>query len=162
MGGGKTYTDISQMAQELRSQIADFEDYVHTGNEFLDIIIKDKAERAREKEIDFSAFIDLGDVDFIEPLDISTIFGNGIDNAMEACEKLPKEARMITVRAGRVRDLVSVVMENPCAPEKSDRKRKTFGAFHDGTSKADTFLHGFGISNMKKAAEKYAGPVRPL
>lgn len=93
MGGGKTYTDISQMAQELRSQIADFEDYVHTGNEFLDIIIKDKAERAREKEIDFSAFIDLGDVDFIEPLDISTIFGNGIDNAMEACEKLPKEAR---------------------------------------------------------------------
>lgn len=25
------------------------------------------------------------------------------------------------------------------------------------TSKADKFLHGFGISNMKKAAEKYGG-----
>ncbi len=29
-------------------------------------------------------------VDFIEPLDVSTIFGNGLDNAIEASEKLLK------------------------------------------------------------------------
>ena len=137
-----------QMAQELRSQIADYENYIHTGNDFLDIIIKDKAEKAREKQIDFSAFIDFSSVDFIEPLDISTLFGNGIDNAIEASEKLPEEQRVILVKAGKVQDFVSILIENNCTEE----------AHADGhTTKADKFLHGFGISNMKKVAEKYGG-----
>ena len=137
-----------QMAQELRSQIADYENYIHTGSSFLDIIIRDKAEKAREKHIDFSAFIDFSGINFIEPLDISTLFGNGIDNAIEASEKLPQEQRIILVKAGRVQDFVSILIENNCAEE----------AHADGhTTKADKFLHGFGISNMKKTAEKYGG-----
>ena len=39
--------ETRQMAETLRSQIADYEDYVHTGNEFLDIILKDKAAKAK-------------------------------------------------------------------------------------------------------------------
>ncbi len=137
-----------QMAQELRSQIADYENYIHTGNDFLDIIIRDKAEKAREKHIDFSAFIDFSGVDFIEPLDISTLFGNGIDNAIEASEKLPEEQRVILVKAGKVQDFVSILIENNCSDEVHTEGH---------TTKADKFLHGFGISNMKKAAEKYSG-----
>lgn len=68
--------ETRQMAETLRSQIAGYEDYVHTGNEFLDIILKDKAAKAREKQIDFSAMVDFHGIDFLEPLDISTIFGN--------------------------------------------------------------------------------------
>ncbi|MFR6065094.1 MAG: GHKL domain-containing protein [Eubacterium sp.] len=140
--------ETRQMAETLRSQIADYENYVHTGNEFLDIILKDKAEKAREKNIDFSAFIDFSGIDFIEPLDISTLFGNGIDNAIEASEKLPEDQRVILVKAGKVQDFVSILIENNCLDE----------VHKDGhTTKADKFLHGFGISNMKKAAEKYKG-----
>ena len=140
--------ETRQMAETLRSQIADYENYVHTGNEFLDIILKDKAEKAREKNIDFSAFIDFSGIDFIEPLDISTLFGNGIDNAIEASEKLPEDQRVILVKAGKVQDFVSILIENNCLDE----------VHKDGhTTKEDKFLHGFGISNMKKAAEKYSG-----
>lgn len=136
------------MAQEIRSQIADYENYIHTGNDFLDILIRDKAEKARVKRIDFSAFIDFIGIDFIETLDISILFGNGIDNAIEASEKLPEEQRVILVKAGKVRDFVSILIKNNCSDE----------AHMDGyTTKADKFLHGFGISNMKKAAEKYGG-----
>lgn len=39
-------------------------------------------------------------VDFIEPLDVSTIFGNGLDNAIEASEKLPEEQRGDTCESG--------------------------------------------------------------
>ena len=146
--GSQGTDETRRMAQEIRSQIADYENYIHTGNDFLDIIIRDKAEKAREKQIDFSAFIDFGGVDFIEPLDISTLFGNGIDNAIEASEKLPEEQRVILVKAGKVQDFVSILIENNCADE----------IHADGhTTKADKFLHGFGISNMKKAAEKYSG-----
>lgn len=136
------------MAQELRSQIESYEDYIHTGNDFLDIIIRDKADKAREKKIDFSAFIDFRNVDFIDPLDISTLFGNGIDNAIEASVKLPEEQRVILVKAGRIQNFVSILIENNCLDE----------AYAGGeTTKADKFLHGFGISNMQKAAEKYSG-----
>ena len=141
--------ETQQMAQELRNQIADYENYIHTGNEFLDIIIKDKAEKAREKHIDFSVAIDFKDIDFIEPLDISTLFGNGIDNAIEACEKLREEDRVILVKAGRVQNFVSILIENNCVEEALTKGRRT--------TKADTLLHGFGLSNMQKAAEKYGG-----
>ena len=146
--GSQGTDETRKMASELRSQIADYENYIHTGNDFLDIIIRDKAEKAREKQIDFSAFIDFGGVDFIEPLDISTLFGNGIDNAIEASEKLPEEQRVILVKAGKVQDFVSILIENNCTEK----------AHADGhTTKTDKFLHGFGISNMKRAAEKYGG-----
>ena len=141
-----------QMAKELRAQIADYEDYIHTGNDFLDIIIRDKAEKAREKHIDFSAAIDISSADFIEPLDISTLFGNGIDNAMEASEKLPQEQRVIAVKAGRVNDFISILIENNCMEEQAADKTGKHR-----TTKADSFLHGFGITNMEKTAEKYGG-----
>lgn len=146
---GSQGTDVTrQMAQELRSQLASYENYIHTGNDFLDIIIRDKAEKAREKHIDFSASIDFDGIDFIEPLDISILFGNGIDNAIEASEKLPEEQRVILVKAGKVQNFVSILIENNCSDE----------ANADGhTTKADKFLHGFGISNMQKAAVKYNG-----
>ena len=49
--------ETRQMAETLRSQIADYEDYVHTGNEFLDIILKDKAAKARENRLIFPLWL---------------------------------------------------------------------------------------------------------
>lgn len=34
--------------RRYRQQIAEYEDYIHTGNDFLDIIIRDKARQAKE------------------------------------------------------------------------------------------------------------------
>lgn len=140
--------ETRQMAETLRSQIADYEDYVHTGNEFLDIILKDKAAKARENQIDFSALVDFKGVDFIEPLEISTIFGNAIDNAMEASERLPEDQRLVTVKAERVRDMLIITVENNTLPGTQPA---------EGTTKKDRFVHGFGIPNIKKAVEKYDG-----
>ena len=140
--------ETRQMAETLRSQIADYEDYVHTGNEFLDIILKDKAAKAREKQIDFSAMVDFHGIDFMEPLDISTIFGNAIDNAIEASENLPEYKRLITIKAERVRDMLLITIENNTPPGNH---------LTEGTTKKDRFVHGFGIPNIKKAVEKYGG-----
>ena len=140
--------ETRQMAETLRSQIADYEDYVHTGNEFLDIILKDKAAKAREKQIDFSAMVDFHGIDFMEALDISTIFGNAIDNAIEASENLPEYKRLITVKAERIRDMLLITIENNTLPGNH---------LTDGTTKKDRFVHGFGIPNIKKAVEKYGG-----
>ena len=47
-----------------------------------------------------------------------------------------------------MQNFVSILIKNNCSDE----------VHADGhTTKGDKFLHGFGISNMKKAAEKYSG-----
>ena len=140
--------ETRQMATDLRRQIADYEDYIHTGNEFLDIIIRDKARQAKEDQVDFSAVIHFEQGGFLEPIDISTIFGNALDNALEASRKLPPEQRLVTVKAECVRDMLSVVVENNYPPGE---------AGYEKTSKEDKFLHGFGIRNIKQAVEKYSG-----
>lgn len=143
--------ETAEMVEKLQSQVAMYEDYVHTGNDILDIILKEKSELAREKHIALSVTADLNDVDFIEPLDISTIFGNGLDNAIEASEKLSEEQRAILVKAGRVQNFFYVLIENNCLQDSGNTKIRS--------TKSDDFLHGFGISNMKKAVEKYDGQL---
>lgn len=137
-----------QSVERLRSQIEGYENFWHTGNEILDIIIRDKAKSAKEKQIDFNAVISFESGAFLEALDISTIFGNALDNAIEASEKLPEDQRIITVKADRVRDMLAIVVENNVPPDMS---------FPDKTTKKDTFLHGFGLSNIKRAVERYGG-----
>ncbi len=143
--------ETTEMVEKLQSQVAMYEDYVHTGNDILDIILKEKSELAREKSIAFSVTADLNGVDFIEPLDISTIFSNALDNAIEASEKLPEEQRAILVKAGKMQNFFSVLIENNCLQNSENTNIRT--------TKSDDFLHGFGISNMRKAAEKYDGQL---
>ena len=138
--------ETKQMAADLRRQISGYEEYIHTGNELLDVIIHDKAKKAKEQQIDFSAVIHFEAGGFIEPMDLSTIFGNALDNAIEASVKLPPEQRLITVKAGRIQDVLMIVFENYAVMGKMN-----------GTSKEDELLHGFGIPNIRKAVEKYHG-----
>ena len=143
--------ETAEMVEKLQSQVAMYEDYEHTGNDILDIILKEKSETAREKHIALSVTADLNGVDFIEPLDVSTIFGNGLDNAIEASEKLPEEQRAILVKAGKMQNFFSVLIENNCLQDSGNTKSRT--------TKNDDFLHGFGISNMRKAVKKYDGQL---
>ena len=143
--------ETAEMVEKLQSQVAMYEDYEHTGNDILDIILKEKSETAREKHIALSVTADLNGVDFIEPLDVSTIFGNGLDNAIEASEKLPEEQRAILVKAGKMQNFFSVLIENNCLQDSGNTKSRT--------TKTDDFFHGFGISNMRNAAEKYGGQL---
>lgn len=140
--------EVQNSITALQDQITEYENYYHTGNDFLDMVIRDKARAARKKQIDFSAAVSFADSAFIDPLDISTIFGNALDNAIEASEKLPKESRLITIKARRIRDMLVITVENNTLPASS--------AFRE-TTKDDPFLHGFGLSNIQKAVERYGG-----
>ena len=141
-------SEVGEAIVKLKEEIEDYEAYYHTGNDFLDIIIRDKLRKAHERQIDFQAAIRFEAGGFIEPLDISTIFGNALDNAIEASEKLSDSLRLITAKASRIHDMLVIAVENNTLLDlPSDAK----------TSKEDTFLHGFGIANIRKTAEKYDG-----
>jgi len=140
--------DAMKMITSLQDQISSYENYFKTGNTFLDVILRDKAEKAKERGIDFSVMLHFEDGGFLEPLDISAIFGNAIDNAIEASLKLPVSRRLITVKANRVRDMLSIVIENHTAGE-ADLLLET--------TKQDKLLHGLGLKSIEQSTEKYGG-----
>ena len=137
-----------KMAKKLYSEISAYDNYIHTGNEFLDIIIREKAAVAKEKGIDFHILAHFEDGAFLDALDISTIFGNALDNAIEASEKLPQEQRLITVKAERKQDMLVIIVGNHTCSELPASRR---------SNKANPFFHGFGLPNIRTAAEKYGG-----
>lgn len=131
--------ETEKMVSKLQNEISAYGNYIQTGNAFLDVILKDKMAQAKQKQIDFSKG------GFIEGLDISTIFGNAFDNAIEACIKLPEEERMITVKTGVRNHFFLILIENSAKD------------FSETTTKEDDFLHGFGKKNIQKSVEKYQG-----
>lgn len=137
--------ETEKMILKLQNEVSAYGNYIQTGNAFLDVILKDKMAQAKEKQIDFRAEIDFSKGGFIEGLDISTIFGNAFDNAIEACIKLPEEERMITVKTGVRNHFFLILIENSAKD------------FSETTTKEDDFLHGFGKKNIQKSVEKYQG-----
>lgn len=134
--------------RHLRQQMESYENYYRTGNPYLDVIIRDKAKTAREKQIDFTAILHFADGSFLDPLDISTIFGNALDNALEASEKLAVSRRVVSVKARRIHDMLVIAVENNALPD-ADASGKT--------TKEDALFHGFGLSNIRAAVDKYDG-----
>lgn len=140
--------EIGRSIESLQEEIEGYEAYCRTGKDFLDVVIRDKIRAARSRGIDFQEMIRFGDGDFIDPLDISTIFGNALDNAIEASEKLAESMRLITVKASRIHDMMVIAVENNMQPDMP---------VYGKTSKKDKRMHGFGIPNIQNAAQKYGG-----
>ncbi|MBS6195413.1 MAG: GHKL domain-containing protein [Clostridiales bacterium] len=141
--------------QNLQEQVQDYENYYQTGNDFLNIILRDKARVAREKGVDFSAILHFADGSFIKPLDLSTIFGNALDNAIEASVKLPPDERLITVKGARKGNMLTIVVENNALDEGMGQSEEA--KMKGETSKKEKFYHGFGLPNIRRCVESYDG-----
>ena len=69
---------------DIKKKIMKYEDFYRTGNRFLDIILRDKIEMAQSDNIHIEDDINMDGIKMFDPFDISTIFGNLLDNAIEA------------------------------------------------------------------------------
>ena len=133
-----------------------------TGDEMLDCIVGMKASRMDEEEIDFKldGMIDggLG----VKPVDVCNIFANALDNAIEACERIPEKTdRWVSLLVKRTDKFFSIKLSNSVKEEKNGISLdKLFDGISRKTSKKDKNLHGFGTLNMKKALEKYGGMLK--
>lgn len=135
-------------------KLSRYENYYDTGNEFLNVIIADKLEKAREKEIQLECDINVRGYDFIAPIDISTIFGNILDNALEACELLSGDERIIFLNVLSRGGILYIVLKNRMINQRMNISKKII------TNKNNRSLHGFGISNVKKAVKAYNGECK--
>lgn len=137
---------LDAMEQEIRS----YEAQNKTGNEVLDTILTSKSLYCQQHGITLTCVADGAALDFMDMMDLCSLFGNALDNAIESVEKLPdSEQRLIHLVVTRKKNFVWIRVENTYD-----------GAFRaDGTlpktTKTDARYHGYGLKSIYDTAEKY-------
>lgn len=124
------------------------------GNRLLDVILARYGDICREKGIQFSADVRDKSADCLEPSDMTALFGNLMENAVEAAQGAPGGyvELLCDLRPGDV-SMVSLV--NTCAsPPKSDG----MGGF--ASTKPDSQQHGLGLKSIANVVGKYGGTLR--
>jgi sensor histidine kinase regulating citrate/malate metabolism len=119
----------------------------YTGNPILDILLTDKALLMSDKQIIFNVKIDNVDLNFIDPIDVTTIWGNLLDNAIEACEQMEQET-YITMSIKSFHEMVSINIANNC---NSVIWKNGLPVSEKGNNR------GIGLLNVKRSIEKYDG-----
>lgn len=138
----------------MEEEIRDYEAQNKTGNSVLDTVLTGKSLYCARHGIELTCVADGARLDFLDVMDVCTIFGNILDNAIE-CELgiQDKEKRLIHLAVYGKRDFLVIRCGNYC-PEPLQ--------FRDGlpvSTKGDAVYHGYGIKSVRHAAEKYGGTM---
>lgn len=150
IGKGKKLSD--DVISEIENSVQLYDSVIKTGNEVLDVILTEKSLRARVGGITLSCVADGEALDFVNETDLYSLFGNALDNALEAVMKIEdKEKRIISLNVSRAGKFVSI-----CVKNSFDGKIDFDGAL-PVTTKEDMDYHGYGIKSMNYIAEKYNG-----
>lgn len=136
---------------DLEKDVLIYEDIAKTQNEALDYIFTEKSLIARKNNITFTYIADGRKMLFMNFNDTCSLFGNALDNAIEASSKVKeKEKRVITLKIIEKASFVHVHIAN-----YHENKLN----FNDGlplTTKKEAG-HGFGTKSIKYIVEKYNG-----
>lgn len=141
---------LDQMEREIRA----YETQNKTGNKVLDTILTSKSVYCQNHEIRFTCVADGHALDFMEVMDLSTLFGNALDNAIEGVSQLEDpEQRLIRLLVSRQKSFLRIRVENRC------RENLTVGQGLPSTTKKDKNLHGYGLKSIQATAQKYGGSL---
>ena len=145
---------------DLAREVDVYDSSVRTGNDALDTILTEKRLVCARESITLSCVADGRALAFMSEADIYSLFGNALDNAIEAVEKVgDAAARSISVVVRQAAGVASIHIENRFAPDFAPRVGSD-GAL--ATSKADAGNHGFGVRSMRLTVERYGGTLATL
>lgn len=123
----------------------------YCGDRVVNAVLTAKASVMEQKGITFHVRAELPAELPMEMADVCALFGNALDNAIEAVEKLSPEQRRVNLECRFAKGMFALSAENPCLGAEGKP-----GAFPP-TTKKEKNLHGYGLRSMERIAEKYGG-----
>ncbi len=156
----------AEVLADMEQAIAIQESFMNTGNKVLDVILTTKSLQCQRNGITLNAMVDGTLLSAVHVKDICSLFGNMLDNAIEACQQVhDPERRLITLTVRRRNQFTIVECEN--YGESSNVKlrripvrRRLLRKDLPATTKGDNVKHGFGLKSIAQVAEKYDGALR--
>lgn len=138
---------LNQMEEELKGYGMQYK----TGNQVLDVLLTSKNLSCAKKQIVMTCVVDGTLFDFMDNIDICSIFGNALDNAIECEEKLELEKRLIEVTAFSQKKFLIIRIENYYEGELEFTRGLPL------TTKKETQFHGYGLKSLCYTVRKYGG-----
>lgn len=141
---------LDRMEEEIKSYGAQ----QHTGNSVLDTLLTSKSLYCLRHDISLTIVADGALLDFIDIMDICSIFGNALDNAIECEKKIADiQKRMIHLSVFSQKSFLIIRLENYCEDQlQFDRQLPV-------TTKKNAEFHGFGLKSLRRTVHKYGGEV---
>ena len=149
----KKYDECREYLFKISDVLEKKEYTQYTGNPYIDFILNYKNSETSKKGIKFDINADfIGRLEVFEQQDINIIFGNLLDNAIEATEVLEESERWIDVELARVNQMLLITIKNSSGYRPKMRKGTIISSKKD-----NTFIHGIGLKNVEKSVLKYNG-----
>lgn len=138
---------------ELNNDLIAIDTVIKTGNVMMDAILNSKLSLIQSKKIDVYAKAVVPAELKISEIDLCTIIGNLLDNAMEACLKQSEnEKRFIRVYIGVLKGQLYISITNSLRGN-ANKSGKVY------ITTKNSKLHGFGLMRIDRIVDKYGGYV---
>ncbi len=146
----------NETVKELENIINIYDSNIKTNNDALDLILTEKSLLCQKKNISLKCVADCSKLNFIAEADLYSLFGNMIDNAIEAVTKLEDvNKRSISLIVRNALSCTSIFISNYYEGK--------INLDYNGipkTTKANNGYHGYGLKSIKLIVEKYHGDFK--
>ncbi len=141
--------EMKSYLDDLEQNLEQVDTYVKSGNLMADAVLNSKLSIAGQKGIRVNCKAVLPDALSVEDVDLCVLLGNLLDNALEACEKIPEEQRFLRIYMVVNRSQLYMSVQNS-AREELDFNERNYISTKRGN-------HGLGMKRVKALADKYEG-----
>lgn len=145
-------SEMVKVWKKINQKIEDVQTLIQTGNSYVDSMINTKITLARSEKVDVKCTI-LSKMEGIDDLEFCTVFGNLMDNAIEAERKVTEKKEIIIFveeKMGYLRLEIQNKIEKSVLNENSSLN----------TTKKDTSSHGIGHKSVKRTMQKVGGALK--
>lgn len=123
-------------------------------HEFLNAILCRYMNDCKERQIDFHADIRSGTLDFISENDLVSLFGNLLDNAVEAAAKQPDAKIQLMASRMPQAGLTAITLVNSCHTNPLQKNGRLI------STKKDRARHGYGLKSVERIVSRYRGHMK--
>lgn len=134
---------------ELQEQLGNYVRCCQSGNRILDVITNKYMVECEMLGISFNFDVKSCNLKQVEDIDLVSILGNLMDNALTAAEKSTE--KFVSLETTTRNSYSVVIVSNSCDQAPNAAQTQLI------TTKAEKRLHGFGIDSVKKTLKKYKG-----
>lgn len=139
--------------EDLRAPVREISQTVWTGDKAIDYLISSKMALAEQEQIKTKVSIEYPHNTNIRSVDLTTILGNLLDNALEAAKTAPDNVRFLNLTIRRINAMLIIKVENGYGNAPKQESGNLI------TSKADKAFHGWGLKSVQTAADRYDGTI---
>ena len=146
----KKYNEAYEFVDSLYDKNCELLD-IRSGDEFIDLVLMSRLHKIYSLNIKMDFEIRPLDLNFINYMDLNTIYANIIDNAINSCEKCKDRHIKIQTKADNQYQIIKFTNSCIHTIEIND-------TFISSNKESDE--HGYGLDNIKKTVKKYDGFVQ--